>query len=173
MTTWILIAIGALGMAGSLFYSINQWIDTNAELASVSNRLDEQTAKAQAAITVLASERDAMNRTSRRLKELESKRDDLNDALQAERTAREQLEASNEQYKIWADSRLPDAAISMLSDSPLYPHNRAYPMHQRQSADDTSVAPSQNGPDPQPTLGESDRSVRREPDGSERPDGSH
>lgn len=171
MTTWIIIALGATGLIASLFYSVNQQMDAAARLANVTSQLEEQTAKADAAILVMEDERAAVNDLTRQLRAIAKKRDKLAGLLSTERTLREVTEEQNAEYKRWADSRLPDSAIGMLNDSPLYPGSGADPLHNGESTDDTGVAPEPSGDNPQPTLDEPDRPVRRQPDDSERPAG--
>lgn len=149
MTTWLIIGIGATGLIASLFFSISQQRQTAEELAIATTLLREQTAKAEAALTVLDSERDAMNQMSRRLEELETKRDGLETTLHAERLTRETLEQENDEYKRWADGRLPDSAIRMREQSALNPDNQAGALLEREGTGNPGGTPHLVGPNPE------------------------
>lgn len=131
----IYLAIGAVvaALSGALWYAIERNIDANAQLSAVNISLDRTEAERDDQGRKLQGIIEERDRLTYRLLRIKREQDRLQGALEDERVARSELEQSNEDYRNWADTGIPDDAIRMLQQSPLHQANTVPAMSERET----------------------------------------
>ncbi|MEX0738177.1 MAG: hypothetical protein WD071_02435 [Pseudohongiella sp.] len=143
MKVYLVIGLVVVALCGSLWYSIERNLDTNAQLASVSGALDRQEQEHKATKGRLSDMVAARDRLAERIRTLETVEANLEAELDAERAKRATLEEENEAYRNWAGTDLPGVVIRMLRESPLYTNHRLPGVRQREAAGDPGATPEQ------------------------------
>mgnify|MGYP006421295777 CR=1 FL=1 len=103
-----------LALSGVTWYAIERAMDAEATVRGKEQSLRQLQSQLENARSTIQQQRQAENSMQARIADLSKARSRIERDLAQSRKTREQLEQENEQFRAWADGRLPDPLIRLF-----------------------------------------------------------
>lgn len=139
-----------LALSGATWYAIERAMDAEAKVASQKQSLNQLQSQLENARSTIEQQRQAEDKMQARIADLSKARNRIESDLATARKQREQLERDNEQFRAWANNRLPDSAIRLLQQpGDVHPaaDTSAVPEPGRDSATSSDAEPGEPEPE--------------------------